>query len=82
MAVRIRSDSTIVCAAMHEAEPGDTYISDGLHQRLSEYGVLVSEPHEKHRHDGLWWWYDEVPIDRQPAPFYATQRKEVLCSER
>jgi hypothetical protein len=75
MAVRIRADGTILCAAMHPAEAGDTYIDDGLHYRLSaEYGVLVSEPMELHKHDGLWWWHDEVPEGRESQPFYAERR--------
>lgn len=79
MAVRIREDGTILCAAMHPALPGDTYLDDSVHQRLSaEYGVLVSEPHERHQHDGLWWWFDEVPDDREPASHYATRRMEML----
>ena len=75
MAVRIRQNGTILCAAMHPAEEGDTYINDGLHYRLSVlYGVLVAEPMERHQHDGLWWWWDEVPPDREPQVFYAERR--------
>ncbi len=76
MAVRIREGgSPIVCAAMHPELPGDTYIDDGLHYRLSvKYGVLVSEPMERHALDGLWWWHDEVPADRTPDTFYALVR--------
>jgi hypothetical protein len=72
VAVRIRIDGTIVCAAMHPEEPGDTYIHDGLHYRLSvELGFLVTD--ECHlradpaREDGpldghgLWWWKGEMP---------------------
>ena len=62
MAVRIRSDGTILCAAMHKAEPGDTYLHDGLHYKLSvELGVLVTEPMPKHATRGRWWWKHEVP---------------------
>lgn len=75
MAVRVREDGTIVCAAMHQAQPGDTYLKDGLHYRLSaEYGVLVSEPMARHQQDGLWWWFDEVPPDREPSGYYADRR--------
>lgn len=71
MSVRIREDGTIVCAAMHPALLGDTYLHDGLHEKLSlDLKVLVSEPHETHQHDGLWWWKDSVPDDRQPDAFY------------
>lgn len=78
MAVRIRKGgSPIVCAAMHPEMEGDTYIDDGLHHRLSGiYGVLVAEPMEKHKHDGLWWWFDEVPEGREPEAFWAERRRE------
>ncbi len=70
MALRIRSDGRILCAAMHPAEPGDTYLHDGISYRLTvESGAIVTEPmfsnegrggHAKH---GEWWWADEVPPD-------------------
>lgn len=70
MAVRIRMDGTILCAACYPEEPGDTYIDDGLHYRLSvQLGVLVTEPMESdrgrggHRRHGQWWWRNEVPAD-------------------
>lgn len=77
MAVRIRAGgSPIVCAAMHPELPGDTYIDDGLHHRLSgEYGVLVAEPMERHKIDGLWWWFDEVPDGREPEGYWALVRE-------
>jgi len=79
MAVRIRlGGSPIVCAAMHPELPGDVYIDDPLHYRLStEYGILVSEYMERHKLDGLWWWYDEVPEGRVIDPFYAGQRGSI-----
>lgn len=62
MAVRIRKDGRILCAAMHPAEEGDTYIHDGLHYRLSvEEKVLVTEAHERHKAHGQWWWAGSVP---------------------
>lgn len=77
MAVRIRQcGSPIVCAAMHAEQSGDTYLDDGLHYRLSvEYGVLVTEEHDRHARHGQWWWYDEVPNGREPQPFYAERRR-------
>lgn len=67
MAVRIREDGTIWCAAMHSAMPGDTYLNDGLHYRLSvELQVLVTD--FSHNSHGQWWWVNSVPpgiqIDR------------------
>lgn len=62
MALRIRKDGRILCAAMHPEEPGDTYINDGLHYIMSvENKVIGSEPHEKHRLSGQWWWMGNVP---------------------
>lgn len=63
---------------MHPELPGDVYLDDNLHYLLSaEYGLLVSEPHEHHSLDGLWWWWDEVPGDRLPATYYAARRCHV-----
>lgn len=70
MALRIRRDGRILCAARHPAEVGDTYLPDGISYRLTvELGVIVTEPmtsdagrggHAKH---GEWWWANEVPSD-------------------
>ena len=70
MALRIRSDGRILCAAMHPEEPGDTYLHDGISYRLTvEYGVVVTEAmhqtagrggHAKH---GEWWWRGAEPAD-------------------
>ena len=62
MALRIRKDGRIFCAAIHGAEEGDTYLDDDLHYRLSVVArVLVTEPHEKHMQHGEWWWSGNVP---------------------
>lgn len=62
---------------MHPELPGDTYIPDDLHHLLSGvFGVLVAEPMDKHQHDGLWWWFDAVPEDRQPEEFWADRRRK------
>lgn len=66
MAVRIRKDGRILCAAMHPEQDGDTYIDDGLHYHLSvEKKVLVTQPHEIHSTtgDGEWWWKGNAPAD-------------------
>lgn len=76
MAVRVRKDGRVLCAARHPAEPGDVYIDDGLHYTLSsELHVLVTEPlHEGgrggHAAHGEWWWRGQVPDDVTIDPFY------------
>lgn len=72
MSLRIRSDGRVLCAAMHEAEPGDVYLDDGEHYALSiEMGVLLTEPMELpegvgrggHARHGQWWWIGHIPDD-------------------
>lgn len=71
MALRIRKDGRVLCAAMHAAEPGDTYLDDGIHYLLSaEKKLLVTEPMEQHKHRGEWWWSGNVPGDVSPDAFY------------
>lgn len=44
MALQIREAGRILCAAMHPAETGDTYLNDGMHYRLSvDLGALVTD---------------------------------------
>lgn len=69
MAVRIRRDGRIFCAALRPEEPGDLYVDDGLHYRLSvEEHLLVTEPFGQHLLHAEWWWANQVPagvtIDR------------------
>lgn len=70
MAVRVRQDGRILCAAKHPRQLGDTYINDGLHYKLSvELGALVTEAMHQdvgrggHARHGEWWWRHEVPKD-------------------
>jgi hypothetical protein len=70
VAVRIRRDGRILCAARHPAEPGDIYVDDAVHYALSvEAGVLVTEQMDGpagrggHAAHGEWWWRDAVPAD-------------------
>jgi hypothetical protein len=71
MALRIRKDGRILCAAMHGAEPGDTYIDDGLHYEMSViHKVIGTEPSEKHNSHGQWWWIGNVPAHIEIEPFY------------
>lgn len=78
MALRIRADGTVLCAAMHPEQPGDTYLDDGLHYRLSvDFRVLVTEPMELpdgrgHGVHGQWWWRGAQPAWAEIDPFYLT----------
>lgn len=61
MAVRIRLNGTILCAAMHPAQEGDFYIDDELHYLLAvELGFLVTD--ENHLEHGEWWW-NPIPFE-------------------
>ena len=62
MALRIRKNGDILCAAMHPEQEGDTYIDDGLSYSMSVvHKVIVTEPMEKHEKHGQWWWAGNVP---------------------
>ena len=66
MAIRIRQNGRILCAAMHPPKHGDTYINDTLHYEMSViYRVIVTEPHYLHCIHGEWWWTGNVPLDKQ-----------------
>ena len=78
MAVRIRKDGRIFCAAMFPAEPGDTYLDDNIHYMLSsESKVLVTEPHERHQINGEWWWKGNVPEGIVIDPFYTDNKSNI-----
>lgn len=73
MALRIREDGRILCAAMHSEQPGDTYLHDGISYRLTvELEAIVTEPWESelgrggHSKHGEWWWRNELPDDVFP----------------
>lgn len=61
MAVRIRKDGTIVCAAKSEAEKGDYYIDDTLqyilHSRLGALHVVGLDENGAE----LWGFREECP---------------------
>ena len=62
MALRIRKNGRIFCAALHAEESGDTYIDDTLHYEMSViHRVLVTEPEPEHSKRGEWWWAENVP---------------------
>lgn len=55
MALRIRKNGDILCAALHPPKKGDIYLDDGEHYRLSvEMEVICTD--EEHMQHGYWWW--------------------------
>ncbi len=73
MALRIRKDGRILCAAMHPAELGDTYIDDGLHYEMSViHKVIGAEASDKHNDNGRWYWTGNIPAGVGVDEFYLT----------
>lgn len=71
MALRIRKDGRILCAAIHPFQYGDTYIDDELHYQMSAISkILVCEPMELHKKSGQWWWVGNIPTDVIIDSFY------------
>lgn len=69
MAIRIRENGRIFCAAMTKAENGDTYLHDGIHYQLSVIEkVLVTD--DKHFEHAEWWWKSNVPPNIIISNFY------------
>lgn len=73
MALRIRANGEVLCAAMHGVKPGDLYLDDAQHYTLAaEWGLLISEPMDPtpdnpglggHRAHGQWWWRGLAPAE-------------------
>jgi len=71
MAVRIRKNGRIFCAATHPEMEGDTYLDDEAAYYLSAIKkVLVTEPMERHQRVGEWWWKGNVPEWVEIDEFY------------
>lgn len=71
MAVRIRTNGRIFCAALRPEEPGDIYVDDAVHYHLSCVArVMVSEDIEKHLVNPEWWWRHDIPAHVQMAEHY------------
>lgn len=60
MAVRIRRNGQIFCAAHSEPLDGDCYLDDGIHYILAvERKVLVTD--DEHSIHWQWWWVGQMP---------------------
>lgn len=66
MALRIRKDGRIFCAALHPPKDGDTYIDDGLHYEMSViHRVIYTDPEPIHSQHGEWWWSGRKHVDHR-----------------
>ena len=66
MAIRVRKDGTMWCAAHTQPQDGDTYIDDGLHYTLSvERRVIVALPMPEHVSHPQWWWAGSAPPEAE-----------------
>lgn len=64
MAMRVRADGTMWCAAYTEPQEGDTYIDDALHhQMVAVHGVIVAYPMPRHEDEPQWFWRTTAPVD-------------------
>jgi len=74
MAVRIRKNGKIVCAALNKAEEGDVYLDDEICYQLSVIKkVLVTTENDYHMaNGGEWWWKGQEPKDIIIDKFYYT----------
>lgn len=62
MAIRVRSDGTMWCAALTPEASGDTYIDDVLHYEMSiTHDVIVALPVPEHEANPQWWWTSQAP---------------------
>lgn len=62
MALRVRRNGDMMCAATTTAEEGDTYIDDQLHYEMSVvHGVIVTLPMPEHMDYPRWWWRSQAP---------------------
>ena len=72
MAIRIRKNRKIFCAALNCSEEGDIYINDSLHYILSvELKILVTTNIDYHiSNNGEWWWKGTEPNEIVIDNFY------------
>ena len=70
MALYIKNDGRILCAALNKIDFGDVYIDDDLHYQMSVvHKVIVTHPEPKHTETGgQWWWRGQQPEAIELAP--------------
>lgn len=83
MAIRIREDGTMLCAAHTEPLNGDTYINDEIHYYLSTLTEAI-RPSKDHNVDNLWFWnikedslehYAEIKFSEEHPKLFAEKDK-------
>lgn len=72
MAVRIRKNGRIFCAALSNVMDGDCYIDDETHYQLSSVNkLLVTTENDYHiANGGEWWWKGQEPNNITIDPYY------------
>lgn len=72
MAVRVRKNGRIFCAALSKALEGDCYIDDELHYELSvKRKILITTENDHHMNNGgEWWWKGQEPKNISIDTFY------------
>ena len=72
MAIRIRKNGKIVCAAINKVMNGDCYINDNIHYMLSvEQKLLITTENKYHmKNGGEWWWKGQEPKNVIIDKFY------------
>lgn len=60
MAIRMRVNGELICAAMSTEEPDDIYIGDTLHYQLSVLSKAIIAD-VKHEENGVWHWLHNDP---------------------
>ena len=72
MAVRIRKNGRIFCAALSSKEDGDCYIDDVVHHLLCvEKKILITTNNDVHmKTGGEWWWKGQEPRNVVIDEFY------------
>ena len=74
MALRIRKNGKIFCAAISEPEDGDTYLHDGISYELTviQKSLVTTENDYHMSHGGEWWWKGKEPNNVKIDEFYYT----------
>lgn len=71
MALRVRRNGSLICAALNPKKEGDVYIDDAVHSLLCRKKLIVTYPEPSHTATGgVWWWKGEEPFKDRIDPFW------------